>query len=115
MKVNKAIREVMRQKGMSLSSMESSLGIVPKENTKKGNSISARLNSDNLTFNTAVGMLNILGYEIVIQEKRQGNRRTDQIVINQIDDFQEEADSDTLSSEENEIIKAHTGKKIKLK
>lgn len=120
MKINKAIREVMRQKGMSLSSMESSLGIIPKKNTKPGNSISARLNSDNLTFNTAVGMLNILGYEIVIQEKRQGNRRTDLMVINQIDDdFQignlVKVDSDTLIPEKTEIIKPNTGKKIKLK
>ena len=49
----------------------------------KGNDISARLNYDNMSFDKAVEMLDILGYEVVIQEKRQGGRRTDQIVIDQ--------------------------------
>ncbi len=98
MKINKAIRSVMRLKKMSLSVMGNSLNkmdsktgnvkIDPKTGkpqTLSGNDVSARLNYDNLSFDKAVEMLNVLGYEIVIQEKKQGGRRLDQIVIDQQD------------------------------
>lgn len=39
--------------------------------------------NQNLTFDKAVEMLDVLGYEIVIQERRPGARRADQIVIDQ--------------------------------
>ena len=87
MQINKAIRSVMKLKGVSLSAMGSSLR---KVNSKTGelkpllgNDVSARLNNPNLTFNIAVEMLNVLGYEIVIQEKKSGRRGADQIVIDQ--------------------------------
>ena len=87
MKNNKAIRQVMKNKGMSLSSMGSSLKKIDRTTGEVksliGNDVSARLNNDNLSFDKAVEMLNILGYEIVIQEKKQGGRRADQIVIDQ--------------------------------
>lgn len=77
MKINKAIRQLMRERKMSLSSMADALG------KKRGNEISARLVNDNMSFDKAVEMLNVLGYEIVIQEKKQGARRADQIVVDQ--------------------------------
>ena len=87
MKINKAIRQVMKAKGVSLSSMGSSLKKVDRTTGEVksliGNDVSARLNNDNLSFDKAVEMLNILGYEIVIQEKKQGGRRADHIVIDQ--------------------------------
>lgn len=87
MKINKAIRQVMKNKGMSLSSVGSSLKKIDRTTGEVksliGNDVSARLNNDNLSFDKAVEMLNILGYEIVIQEKKQGGRRADQIVIDQ--------------------------------
>ena len=87
MKINKAIRQVMKAKGVSLSSMGSSLKKVDRTTGEVksliGNDVSARLNNVNLSFDKAVEMLNILGYEIVIQEKKQGGRRADQIVIDQ--------------------------------
>ena len=90
MKINKAIRSVMKTKGTSLSTMGNSLKKVDRRTgdvrTLTGNDISARLNNDNLSFNKAVEMLNVLGYEIVIQEKKQGGRRVDQIVIDQQDE-----------------------------
>lgn len=90
MKINKAIRSIMKNKGVSLGSMGSSLRKVDRQTGELkpliGNDVSARLNNDNLTFDKAVEMLNILGYEIVIQEKKQGGRRADQIVIDQIDE-----------------------------
>ncbi len=89
MKINKAIREVMRSKGISLSAMGSSLKKTDKNTGEvvglKGNDVSARLNNDNLSFDKALEMLNVLGYEIVIQEKRPGARRAGQIVIDQVD------------------------------
>lgn len=85
----------MRTKGISLAAMGSSLKKIDKKTGAladlKGNDVSARLNNDNLSFDKAVEMLNVLGYEIVVQEKKQGGRRNDQIVINQKDDNVESA------------------------
>lgn len=90
MKINKAIREVMRQKGMTLSAMGNSLRKVDRKTGEIkpliGNDVSARLTNDNLSFDKAVEMLNVLGYEIVIQEKKSGGRRADQVVIDQNDE-----------------------------
>lgn len=77
MKINKAIRDLMKEKKMSLLAMAIALG------KTKGNDISARLNNGNMSFEKAVEMLDVLGYEIVIQERKQGGRRADQIVIDQ--------------------------------
>ena len=81
MKINKAIREIMKNKKISLSAMATALG------KSKGTDISARLNYDNMSFDKAIEMLDVLGYEIVIQEKKQGGRRADQVVINQKDEI----------------------------
>lgn len=81
MKINKAIRQVMKTKNVTLSTMASALG------KTRSNDISARLAYDNMTVIKAVEMLNVLGYEMVIQEKRQGSRRADQIVIDQLDSY----------------------------
>lgn len=97
MKINKAIRNIMKAKGVSLSAMGSSLHKIDRQTGEvkslKGNDVSARLNNDNLSFDKAVEMLNALGYEIVVQEKKQGGRRADQIVIDQ---ESEEPDTDKL-------------------
>ena len=77
MKINTAIRDLMKEKKMSLSAMAEAIG------KNKGNDISARLNHSNMSFDKAVEMLNVLGYEIVVQERKQGGRRADQIVIDQ--------------------------------
>lgn len=77
MQINKAIRQVMKDKGVTLLSMAKAIG------KDKGNDVSSRLNSPNMTFNNAVAMLDVLGYEIVIQERKPGARRADQVVIDQ--------------------------------
>ena len=69
MQINKAIRNVMKRKDMSLLSMAKALGY------ERGNDVSARLAKPNLTFDQAVRMLSVLGYEVVIQEIKPGNRR----------------------------------------
>ena len=102
MQVNKAIRQIMKNKGVTLSSMGEALR---KEVTVKetidgknrrigigtwvklsGNDVSARLNNSNMTVDCVIEMLGALGYELVIQEKRSGARRSDQILIDQIPD-----------------------------
>ena len=80
MLINKAIREIMKKKEVTLLAMAKSLG------KDKGNDISARLNHGNMSFGKAVEMLDVLGYEIVVQERKQGSRRADQIVIDQKDE-----------------------------
>ena len=77
MQINKAIRSVMKKKDMSLLSMARALGY------ERGNDVSARLAKPNMTFDQVVRMLSMLGYEVVIQEVKPGNRRADQIVIDQ--------------------------------
>lgn len=80
MYINKAIRELMKTKNVSLLTMAKALG------KERGNEISSRLRSTNLSFNSAVEMLSALGYEIIIQERKPGVRRADQIVIDQMED-----------------------------
>ena len=75
--INKAIRAVMKEKNVTLLTMAKMLG------KERGNDISSRLRSNNLSFDKAVEMLDVLGYEIVIQERKPGARRADQIVIDQ--------------------------------
>lgn len=93
MTINKAIRDVMRLRGISLGSMGKSLWKTNRKTGEvehlSGNDVSARLNHDNLSFETAVEMLNVLGYEVIIQECKSGGRRSDQIVIDQLKENKE--------------------------
>lgn len=50
---------------------------------ERGNEVSSRLRSTNLSFSSAVEMLSTLGCEVVIQEKKPGIRRVSQILIDQ--------------------------------
>ena len=77
MQINKAIRQIMTDKGVTLLTMAKAIG------KSRGNDVSARLVNSNMSFDKAVEMLNVLGYEIVIQERKPGTRRADQIVIDQ--------------------------------
>ena len=109
MKINKTIRLIMKQKGISLSAMGSSLRKVDRTTGEikplTGNDVSARLNNDNLSFDKALEMLNVLGYEIVVQEKKQGDRRADQFVINQQDDTTDENGGSKQAKEGGKRIK----------
>ena len=77
MQINKAVRQIMRDKGVTLLSMAKAIG------KQKANEVSSRLTNPNMSFDKAVEMLDVLGYEIVIQERKLGARRADQIVIDQ--------------------------------
>ncbi len=84
MKINEAIHQIMKAKKVSLSVMATAIG------KSRGNDVSARLNNGNLTFDKVVEMLDVLGYEVVLQEKKQGSRRADQIVVDQKASLKEE-------------------------
>lgn len=80
MQINKAIRRIMKDKGITLLAMAKAIG------KERGNDISSRLNSPNMTFKNAVEMLDVMGYEIVIQERNLGIRKAEQILIDQKED-----------------------------
>ena len=44
---------------------------------QKANEVSSRPTNPNMSFDKAVEMLNVLGYEVVIQERRPGARRAE--------------------------------------
>lgn len=98
MQINKAIRQIMREKGVTLLSMAKAIG------KERNSDVAARLHKPNMTFDKAVEMLDILGYEIVIQERRPGTRRVDQIVIDQ---KSEEQQSDDSSDQSQDIIETN--------
>lgn len=87
MQINKAIREIMREKHITLSAMGKSLHKTDKNTGETvsltPNDVSSRLNYPHMSFLKAIEMLDVLGYEIVLQEKKPGPRRADQIVIDQ--------------------------------
>lgn len=77
MQINTVIHQLMKAKKMKLITMAKAIG------KERGNDISSRLASSNMTFSSAVQMLEVLGYEVVVQERKPGTRRADQIVIDQ--------------------------------
>lgn len=81
MNISKAIIEIKKRKNRSYDELAR---CCPKKNgmARQGKDISATLSmSDNLNTNTFLPLLDALGYEMVLQEKRPGVRREDQIVI----------------------------------
>lgn len=75
MNISEAIKTIMKSNGMTQSMMAAAIG------KKRPNDVSSRLNSTNLTFNNAIEMLSVMGYEVVVQKRTAGARGKDQIVI----------------------------------
>ncbi len=73
MYINEAIKQAMRKKGVTLNAMATAIG------KKRPNDVSARLVSKNMSFSTAVEMLSVLGYEVVVRDKSG----EDEVVITQ--------------------------------
>ena len=67
----------MRDKSVTLLSMAKAIG------KQQANEVSSRLTNPYMSFDKAVEMLSVLGYEVVIQERRPGARRAEQSVIDQ--------------------------------
>lgn len=79
MKINKAIGHLMQENKVTQASMAASIG------KGRANDVSARLASKNMTFDRAIEMLEVMGYEVVIQKRTAGSRGKDQIVIERSD------------------------------
>jgi len=75
MKINEAIKSIMRADGVRQSMLATMIG------AKSEGTISSRLSTHNLSAETIIEMLEPMGYELVIQKKLPGTRPRDQIVI----------------------------------
>lgn len=79
MNINEVISRLMKDNKVTQSAMAVSIG------KKRANDVSARLVSSNMTFDKAIEMLSVMGYEVVVQKKTAGARGKDQIVIERSD------------------------------
>lgn len=79
MTINKIIAKIMKEKGVTQQSMAESIG------KKKATDVSARLHSHNMTFDKAIEMLSVMGYEVTVQPRRPGSRPAGQIVVERSD------------------------------
>lgn len=73
--INKIIRRLMKEQGFSQLAMAKALG------KQRANDVSARLMSSNMTMDKVVEMLDLLGYEVIVQKRTKGSRGKDQIVV----------------------------------
>jgi DNA-binding XRE family transcriptional regulator len=79
MKIKEVIRLAMKETKTTQQQLANMIG------AKHQSVISERLKMDNLSINTALEMLEALGYEMVVQEKRRGRKREGQITIERSD------------------------------
>ncbi len=79
MLINEAIKKIMKDQKVSQITMAESIG------KKRGNDVSSRLCSRNMTFDRAIEMLSVLGYEVTIQPRKAGARPAGQYVIKRSD------------------------------
>ena len=79
MTINEAITTLMKAEKTTQASMAASIG------KRRANDVSARLASRNMTFDKAIQMLEVMGYEVVVQKRTAGARGKDQIVIERSD------------------------------
>lgn len=75
MNINEIIKTLMKDEEITQAQMALMIG------KEKPNEVSARLASKNMTFKTALEMLSVMNYEIVVQKKGKGARGKDQIVV----------------------------------
>ena len=75
MKIGEAIRQAMKNQKTTQKQLADRIG------AKSQSVISERLKMNNLSINTVIEMLDGIGYEMVIQEKKRGRRPEGQIII----------------------------------
>ncbi|HHX79868.1 MAG TPA: helix-turn-helix domain-containing protein [Acholeplasmataceae bacterium] len=80
MKIGEAIRQAMKNQKTTQKQLADRIG------AKSQSVISERLRMDNLSINTVIEMLDGIGYEMVIQEKKRGRRPEGQIIIDRGED-----------------------------
>ena len=71
---------LMKVNGLSQGRMAKMCGF------KDYHNVQIRLNRDGIGFDSALDMLNVMGYEVVIRENRTGRRREDEIIITEEDE-----------------------------
>ncbi|MBC5582542.1 helix-turn-helix domain-containing protein [Anaerofilum sp. BX8] len=75
MNICEAVKLAMKNQKTTQGQMAERIGV-------KGQSVIAqRLRMDNISVNTVLEMLDAIGYEMVIQEKRPGRRSEGQFVV----------------------------------
>lgn len=87
--INNVIRRIMKECKITQQRMAFAIG------KTKPTSVSSRLDTANMTFDTAIEMLNICGYEVVVQKRKQGKRPDDQYLVIRTCDVKAEEDGDT--------------------
>ena len=75
MTASQITRKLMKEQKFTLQRMADSLRL------KRTTNVSSRLDSENPTFNCIIEMLEVLGYEVVIQPRKPGMRPVGQIVV----------------------------------
>lgn len=84
MTIGKAIRDVMKKRGVTQIEMRDKLGY-------KAQSAVAKMLRSDMQVSNAIRMLDIVGYEIIIQPKStRGKRATGSYVITKEDEQEEE-------------------------
>ena len=78
MTINRVISQLMKKTGCTQARMAKAIGVV------SANAVGSKLNIDNMTFDRAVEMLNVIGYEVVVQPVTSGHRKEGAIVVDQI-------------------------------
>lgn len=79
MTINKVIQKLMKDEKVTQKRMALAIG------KRTPNEVSSRLMTKNMTFNTAIQMLEAIGYEVIVQKRTQGVRGKDQIVVTRSD------------------------------
>ena len=75
MKIGEAIKQALKNQKTTQQQLADRIG------AKSQSVIAQRLRMNNLSIETILEMLDAIGYEMVIQEKKPGRRRDDQILI----------------------------------
>jgi len=75
MKIGEAIKQALKNQKTTQQQLADRIG------AKSQSVIAQRLRMNNLSIETILEMLDAIGYEVVIQEKKPGRRRDDQILI----------------------------------
>lgn len=73
--INEIIKSLMKDQSMPQLSMAKAI------RKQRANDVSARLMSGNMTVDRVIEMLDVLGYELVVQQRTSGNRGKDQILV----------------------------------
>lgn len=75
MKINEAIKQAMKSKGMNQGDMAKALKV------KSTNQVSSKLMNENWTIKSMLNYLDILGYEVVIRPRKRAS--ADEIVVDE--------------------------------